>query len=122
MRETWGICFSRIGFPSPWFVHMSSVFYNTGWLFDICGMKYYPIKNGDYFRSQYKDPYKLISRMGCHRGLVHAAHMTFKSKVGCTLIDEQRALVRIWEDSFSNSGFFSQTQVFFSQTQGLSKP
>ena len=36
-----------------------------------------PFLNGDYFISQYKDPYKPISIMECHMGVFHTARNVF---------------------------------------------
>ena len=40
---------------------------------------------GDYFISQYKDPYKPIS-LECHKGLFHAAQLKTSSGSACLMI------------------------------------
>ena len=54
---------------------VSSVQGAPGWLFDI-GDEQLP-NYTEIFISQYKDPYKSISIMERHKGLVHAAQLFF---------------------------------------------
>ena len=54
-------------------------------MFDI-GDDELPNFNRDYNKSQYKDPYKPISRMECHKGL-NAAHLSFRNMTSELTLD-----------------------------------